>query len=197
MLFASVLQCNKSMLSHWKDFRRFHHLLSGTQKTTCLPGHGPIKKKNTIKTEKGGKNPHISLQYCYLPHAGCCSNAEVSTGPIRQGDARLKAAHCLHRGGHGESRQRLGGGAQPDLTWPSKSRDKSSLPSDCPTLEQTAPSFQKSSRKGEEEHRLSMPGQSTQQPPERCPQSYCPCLFGSCCPECCSLTWRHLYQVKL
>lgn len=45
VLFASVLQCNKSMLSCWKDFRQFHNLLSGTQKTTYLPGHGPMKKK--------------------------------------------------------------------------------------------------------------------------------------------------------
>lgn len=175
MLFASVLQCNKSMLSCWKDFRQFHNLLSGTQKTTYLPGHGPMKKKIYTHIQK----IIIIIVALLLPALyRTLESKQRSQSSIRPHCTRW----CAAQGNKSPAPRRLqaklaeAGETEPDLSLPNKSRDKSRVPG--------LPIFRKTAGKGNRsKDRTYILGQSTL----RChsyPSSFC----GSCCPECCALS---------
>lgn len=111
VLFASVLQRNKSMLSCWKDFRQFHNLLSGTQKMTYLP-MGQWKK-----------NHNNNNNICSMLWVGLWS--QISIPKLHQA--------LLHKVMHSSRKQflttkKLWGR---DEAWshpPKRSRDKSRVP---------------------------------------------------------------------
>lgn len=151
LLFTSVLQSNKSMLSHWKDFRGFW-----SSNTTCLPGHS---KKSLHKNRKKRGNPNISLQCCCLLHVGRWgqgSNAKVSSGPFSKvGHSQREHIPCAKEAVDRASRGWEG------LTGSNRSKDKSRVYSktNCPQFPE----------KQQEKGRGARPGQSTQQVPKRCP----------------------------
>lgn len=82
VLFASVLQHNKSMLSHWKDFRRFHRNLTLRNSKDNLSARPLAHTKKSLHTNRKKRgNPDISLQYCFLLHVGCWARAVMPKFP--------------------------------------------------------------------------------------------------------------------